>query len=328
MIRFLMILLCGLPLMCMGATPTCAGLHFDEAELRSRVNALIEMQLERSKIAGAVAVVTCGDQTILLEGYGYADLAQGQRVDPQTVFRLGSVSKLLTSLAVMQLVEAGKLDLDQDVNAYLNFRIPNAEGDQPVTLWRLLTHRAGFEEQIKGQVVAPGQPLTPLGVFVQENVPPRLFPRGDVPAYSNYGFTLAGYIIERMSGERFADYMAAHILRPLGLASTSFAQPLPIALAARRARAYSDARLKPEADELYQHVPAAGLSSSGADMAQLLKLLSSPTSLEQRHVLMASTYARLIEPQETAPPGINRMLLGWMERSIAPYVKLVVASKI
>lgn len=296
--------------------PLCR-LTVDDAAVSRAVSDLVTRQLADQKIAGAVVGVVCGDRTVLLNGYGYADVAQKTPVDPaRTMFRLGSLSKMLTSVAVMQLVDAGKLHLDRDVNAYLDFTVPTPRGGLPVTLRRLLTHRAGFEEQFKGQVVAPGAQLAPLGEFLRKNQPVRLFPKADVPAYSNYGFTLAGYIVERVSGEAFAHYVDAHIFKPLGLAHSSFEQPLPHRLSPYLSREYRDAREPAAPDDQYQHVAAAGMSASGGDMTRLTQLLLDSKRLEALHVLSQASYRRLLEPQETAPPGMNRMLLGWMERSV------------
>jgi CubicO group peptidase (beta-lactamase class C family) len=300
-----------------GAQNSRCHVKVDDVSLRALVDQLVPLQLKRSKIAGAVVGIVCGKRTIVLHGYGFADVASKQPVDAKkTLFRLGSLSKMLTSVAVMQLVEAKKLDLDRDVNAYLDFNIPTPPDGVPVTLRRILTHRAGFEEQFKGQVIAPGAAVPPLGRFLKDNLPVRLFPKGDVPAYSNYGFALAGYIVERTSGEVFEQYVDTHILRPLGLVNTSFAQPLAPRLASNLSRAYSDSGEPAQPEEHYQHAPAAGLSATGEDMTLLMQFFLDPPQLEARHVLTQASYAQLLQPQEQAPPGMNRMLLGWMERSV------------
>jgi CubicO group peptidase (beta-lactamase class C family) len=138
-----------------------------------------------------------------------------------TLVRPGSISKLFTAIAVMQLVEQGKLDLDRDINDYLDFDIPTPNGGVPVTLRRLMTHRAGFEEHVKGLFSADRVP-EPLGHWLARLLPRRLFPAGDVSAYSNYGMALAGYIVERAAGEPYADYVADRILQPLGMAHATF----------------------------------------------------------------------------------------------------------
>jgi len=148
-------------------------------------------------------------------------------VDPDTtLFRPGSISKLFTWTAVMQLVEAGKLDLDADVNRYLDFRIPPRDG-QPVTLRELMTHTPGFEEHLTSIFGRDPASLFPLRDFERDQIPARLYPPGRIPAYSNYGAGLAGYIVQRVSCEPFETYIERHIFAPLGMTHASFRQPLP-----------------------------------------------------------------------------------------------------
>src|SRR5262249_2234779 len=159
--------------------------------------------------------------------------------------------KLLTATAVMQLVEQGKLDLDRDVNAYLDFAIPQTYPD-PVTLRRLLTHTAGFEETLKNLFVSRDGDLKPLRTYLVNQRPARIFPPGKIPSYSNYGFTLAGYIVERVSGEKFERYVDNHILRPLRMTSSTFDQPLPPQLASHISQGYLNASKKPPDFEFVQ----------------------------------------------------------------------------
>src|SRR5690606_10891932 len=144
-------------------------------------------------IAGAVVVVVKDGQLLLEKGYGYADVAAKQPVDPaRTLFRPGSNSKLFTATAAMQLVERGQLDLDVDISRYLDFTIPAAFG-HPITLRHLLTHTAGLQGAVKDLVFHDEARLRPLGAYVRELLPPRIDPPGRVPAYSNYGMGLVGY---------------------------------------------------------------------------------------------------------------------------------------
>jgi CubicO group peptidase (beta-lactamase class C family) len=171
-------------------------------DLDAFLHPLIKDPLARLKIASAVVVVVVvkDDGILFARGYGYADVENKRPMTADaTLVRPGSISKLFTGIAVMQLVEQGKLDLDRDVNDYLDFHIPTPDGGVPVTLRRLMTHRAGFEEHVKGLFSADRVP-EPLGRWVTRSLPRRLFPGGDVPAYSNYGLALAGYIVERAAG--------------------------------------------------------------------------------------------------------------------------------
>jgi CubicO group peptidase (beta-lactamase class C family) len=133
----------------------------------SVVDPLMEEWIGKHKGPGAVVVVVTSDATVFAQGYGFADVeAKRPFTADATLVRPGSISKLFTGIAVMQLVEAGKLDLDRDVNAYIDFVIPTPEGGVPVTLRRLLTHRAGFEEHVKGLFLRGGEP-EPLGHWLR-----------------------------------------------------------------------------------------------------------------------------------------------------------------
>src|SRR5215469_3828078 len=207
------------------------GPELTKADFETFLDALILSQLRNRNIAGAVVSVVKDGQMLFQKGYGYADFEAKRPVLPeQTLFRPGSISKLFTATAVMQLVEQGKLDLDRDVNDYLDFAIPKTY-PEPVTLRRLLTHTAGFEETLKNLFVAHEGDLKPLRTYLVNQMPARIFPPGKIPSYSNYGFTLAGYIVERTSGEKFERYVDNHILRPLRMTNSSFDQPLSSQLA-------------------------------------------------------------------------------------------------
>src|ERR1700689_5521102 len=182
--------------------------------------------LATGDIAGAVVAVVKDGQIVTERGFGYADVEKRTPVDPKlTLFRPGSVSKLFTWTAVMQQVEQGKIDLDADVNQYLDFKIPARDG-KPVTMRQLMQHVAGFEEQAKG--IMSDDPKSPgFEPLLKQWVPERVFVPGTTPAYSNYGASLAGYIVQRASGGSFDDSLDKHIFAPLDMTHSTFRQPLP-----------------------------------------------------------------------------------------------------
>lgn len=160
-------------------------------------------------------------------------------MDPQsTLFRVASISKIPTSISAMQLVEQGKLDLDTDIDTYLDFEVERSF-DEPITLRHLLTHTAGFEEYLHGGFTPDAS--YDLERHVKEDVPAQVFAPGTTPAYSNYGMDLVGYIVQRVSGERFEDYAREHVLEPAGMTSSTYDQPLPEELKGRMARGYTTA---------------------------------------------------------------------------------------
>jgi CubicO group peptidase (beta-lactamase class C family) len=193
----------------------------DPAELEAFLDGLFAEQMEEHHIAGAAISVVRDGKLFFAKGYGYADLEEGIPVDPeQTVFRIGSVTKLFTWTAVMQLVEQGKLDLEADVNTYLDFRIPDTY-PQPVTLRHLLTHTAGFEDLYVDFITLESEDLLPQGAFLASHIPARVRPPGECAAYSNYGTALAGYIVARVSGQTYDQYIQENILDRLGMAHST-----------------------------------------------------------------------------------------------------------
>ncbi len=241
-----------------------------KADVDTWLDGFMPYALSSGGIAGAVVVVVKDGQVLTERGFGYADVKTKRPVDPQkTLFRPGSVSKTFTWTAVMQQVEAGKLDLDTDVNRYLDFTIPPYHG-QPITLRNLMTHSAGFEEQLRDNFVTKAADMLPLDAFLKDNIPERIYAPGTVVAYSNYGATLAGYMVQRASGEPFDAYVKHHIFDPLGMTHSTFDQPLPAALAPDMASGYTTADKPPRPFEMITVAPAGSLSSTGDDMARFM----------------------------------------------------------
>lgn len=284
-------------------------------DLEPWLDGFMDGQLRQGDLPGAVVVVVKDGQILLAKGYGYADVAARRRVDPEkTLFRVGSVTKLFTWTAVMQLVEAGKIDLDRDVNAYLDFRIPD-NGLGPITMRNLMTHRGGFEEVGKTLITSdPRQAQTTSG-WVHTRLPPRIFAPGTTPAYSNYGATLAGYIVERVSGERFEHYVAQHIFAPLGMTRASFAQPLAKPLAADLALGYAAASQPAKPFEYVNGVPAGALAVTGTDIARFMIAHLQNGQYGANHILQPATITLMRTPIAGIGP-LHRSLLGFYETSL------------
>ena len=215
-------------------------------ELEQWMDNLLQAQMEELHIPNAAVAVVSDGQVIYQKGYGYTDLEERRPVvADHTLFRVGSVSKLFTWTAVMQLVEQGKLDLNADVNQYLDFQLPSTllhgQGTAelaPITLAHLMTHTAGFEAYPDEIFRLSSADMLPLGQYVRTHQPARVFPPGEVAAYSNYGAALAGYIVERVTGQHFEEYVEQHIFAPLGMDHSTFRQPAPAQLEANLACPY------------------------------------------------------------------------------------------
>ena len=278
--------------------------------------------LREGDIPGAVVAVVKDGQILTARGFGFADLDKRTPVDPdRTLFRPGSVSKLVTWTAVMQMVEQHKLDLDHDVNGYLDFKIPSREG-QPVTLRHLMTHTGGFEETAKSIIYYDTKYPIPLDVYLKRWIPQRIFAPGTTPAYSNWGTALAAYMVQRASGEPFEDYVERHIFTPLAMSTATFRQPLPADRAAHLATGYAKPGQPPLGFELLGPWPAGSLSVSGADMARFMIAHLQDGELGGQRILAAATAQTMhdspldsINPMSLMPP-LNRMELGFFETNI------------
>jgi CubicO group peptidase (beta-lactamase class C family) len=277
---------------------------------------LIPYALARGDMAGGVFVVVKDGEILFAKGYGFSDIAKRAPVIPdQTMFRPGSVSKTFTWTAVMQLVQAGKIDLDRDVNDYLDFKIP-AKFGKPITMRNLMTHTAGFEDGIDKSFVKKADQLFPLADYVKNYMPARIEPPGKVVAYSNYGAALSGYIVQRLSGEPYADYVANHILKPLGMMHSTMEQPLPAGLAPFMAEGYIKASDdKPLPFEYVETAPAGSMSASGIDMAHFMIAQLEGGTYNGVSILNPATIALMHSPQSRMAPGVNGLDLGFYQEN-------------
>jgi CubicO group peptidase (beta-lactamase class C family) len=284
-------------------------------DLNAWLDGYMPYALHTGDIAGAVVAVVKDGQVLTARGFGYSDVANRTPVDPKlTLFRPGSVSKLFTWTAVMQLVEQGKIDLDADVNQYLDFKIPAREG-KPVTMRNLMQHTAGFEEQAKG--IMSDDPKSPsYEALLKQWVPERVFAPGTTPAYSNYGASLAGYIVQRLSGESFDDYIDKHIFAPLDMKYSSFRQPLPANLAPLMSKGYTLASDPPKPFEIVGPAPAGSLASPGEDMAHFMIAHLQNGEYHGSRILRAETAEMMHNSPLTLLPPLNRMELGFFETNV------------
>jgi CubicO group peptidase (beta-lactamase class C family) len=311
-------LLPAVPVQAKTATAATGSLHFAPAMTASDLDAfyagLVPYALERADIPGAVIVVVKGGKILFAKGYGYADVKTKRRVDPATtIFRPGSVSKLFTWTAVMQLVQAGKIDLDADVNRYIDFTIPPFDG-KPVTMRDLMTHTAGFEETIRDLLVDRADQVLPIDVYLKRRLPTRIFPPGKIIAYSNYGATLAGYIVQRVSGEKFEDYIAKHIFAPLKMRYSTFLQPLPKRLAPFMATGYLNAsENKTKPFEFVDTAPAGASSSTGIDMAHFMLAYLNGGTYDGVRLLDPATVREMWTPQVAPEKGLPGFDLGFYQ---------------
>jgi CubicO group peptidase (beta-lactamase class C family) len=298
-----------------GATADTAPAALTADDVNAWLDGYMPYALHTGDIAGAVVAVVKDGQILTERGYGYSDVAKRAPVDPKlTLFRPGSVSKLVTWTAVMQLVEQGKIDLDADVNQYLDFKIPARDG-KPVTMRNLMQHVAGFEEQAKN--IMSEDPKAPsYETLLKQWVPERVFAPGTTPAYSNYGASLAGYIVQRVSGETFDDYLDKHIFEPLDMKHSTFRQPLPADLVPLMSRGYELGSDEPHVFEIVGPAPAGSMSSPAEDMAHFMIAHLQNGEYHGNRILRAETAEMMHNSPLTLLPPLNRMELGFFETNV------------
>ncbi len=189
------------------------------ARFEAYLDGLVAAQFNDYKLAGMTFVMVKDGEVLLSKGYGYAHLDNLTPVDPAThLFRPGSVSKLFTWTAVMQLVEQDRLDLKADVSQYVDqFEIPN-EFDTPLTMENLMTHTPGLEDGAAGYLFADEESdLRPLAEVLETYTPTQVARPGAYSSYSNWSTALAGLIVANISGQSFESYVDEHIFQPLGM---------------------------------------------------------------------------------------------------------------
>lgn len=272
------------------------------AALPSFIDGVLAQQLDSREVAGAVVSVVSNGKILFSRGYGHADVDRGIAADPsRSLFRPGSVSKLFTWTALMQLVEQGRIGLDDDVHKYIDFKIPDTQS-RPILVRHLLDHSLGFEDRSAGITVDGPAEFEPLGPWLAKNIPTRVREPGIEVSYSNYGTALAGYIVERVSGEPFPDYVERHIFKPLGMDRTTFREPLSAAMEPDRAIGYElvDGRFIARPFEHYHNImPAGSASSTANDMARFMIAHLQEGRLGSSRILKPET-ARMMQTALTA----------------------------
>ncbi len=287
------------------------------AGLAEFVDGIMAQQIATREVAGAVVTVVSKGKVLFSRGYGYADIDRKIPVDGEkTLFRPGSVSKLFTWTALMQQVEQGKVKLDDPIDKYLDFTIPTNGQTRPILVRHLLDHSPGFED-LGGITTDDVSGLIPLDTFLKDpkNIPTRVREPGVETSYSNYGSAIAGYIVQRVSGEKFADYIDKHIFGPLGMKSATFREPLTGDRAANMANGYKlvDGKLVAKPFELYSNImPAGSVSATGPDLARFMLAHLGNGRLGNVQILKPETMRLMRTDLTRNAPALQPMAHGYM----------------
>jgi len=289
----------------------------DPEEFRAFIDDFFAREMEEDHIPGAVFLLVKDGRVFYSRGYGFANLERREPVDPDhTVFRVGSNSKTLTAAAVLTLVDEGRLDLDTDVNEYLtSLQVPSTFRE-PITLRHLLTHTAGLDERLFGQHARTRDDALDLREYLAEHLPPRTMPPGVVVSYNDHGTSLAGLVVEDVSGQRFAQYVADRIFGPLGMTRSSFdvADLTPVIRAGlATSYRYWNGRHTPYEYDYIQTAPAAGLVTTASDMGRFLIALLNGGQLGGRRILSEPMTGVMLDRQFAHAPRLRGRAFGFVE---------------
>jgi CubicO group peptidase (beta-lactamase class C family) len=269
----------------------------DQLELRARIGTI----LNRWPAVGLAVGVVRNGRLEFFHGHGFADIASNTPVTEDTVFRIGSITKTFTAIAVMQLVEQGLVDLDAAANDYLcAYRlIPAKTTHRPATLRHLLTHTAGLPEVVYpsrilqpvfGEMVKLGKPVPSLAEYYRGALRLAAEP-GTRYIYTDHGFATLGQIVEDMSGKPFDRYLHEHVFEPLGMSDTNLLRSAPVE--SRLATGYQlrSAGAKPVTDSEVITIGGGGIYSTPRDMARYLAALLGGGANEHGSVLKPKSLA-------------------------------------
>lgn len=290
----------------------------DPQDLETLVDNVFAEELEAGGVpGGAVAVVKDGE-IFFARGYGYADIDQKLPVDAETtLFRVASLSKLFTATAAMQLQAEGLIDMEDPIAPYLGDEVELENPfSTPVTFAQLLTHTDGSTKRRIGLAADTEANLQPLEDYLADHLPPIVYPPGVVFSYSSHSIALLGYLVQRISGQPFIDYIHDHILDPLDMNRSSFAQPSPHQEDLATGYQKQGGNFQP-VPYLYLNIgPAAALSSTATDMAHFMIAQLQGGQYEGASILPPDAIAAMHRIQFRPHPKLPGTGYGFRERRI------------
>lgn len=312
----------GLAFLLIGASTVAVPADLDNpAELEAFIDGLVKpLMTVNGSPSGTVAIRKDGEP-IFAKGYGHQNIEEQIPVDPaRTLFRPGSTSKLFTWISVMQLVEQGKLDLDTDINTYLeNFQIRDTF-DEPITLRHIMTHTSGFEDGALGYLILDNpERIMPLAEAMERYQPERVNPPGKQTAYSNYATAVAGLIVQNVSGMPFNDYLEQNIFEPLGMENSTFVEPLPERLAHNMAVSYrlEAGRYVEKPFEIISNFgPAGAMSATATDLVRFGQAILNGGELDGQRIIGEDTLDQMLTRAFSHDERMMGMALGFYEEEV------------
>ncbi|QSQ21699.1 beta-lactamase family protein [Pyxidicoccus parkwayensis] len=298
--RYLLALLltCAFASACDDDDPPSQGT--DYSTLKRELGREIPFAMQQAGVNGLSLALVDGDEVVWARGFGVADAESGVQASEHTVYNVGSVAKVFTTSAVMQLVEQQRANLDRPIEeAIPGFSMRARFSSEPITLRNLLTHHAGIPEQLEGGFSPRPLTLTERVEALRDEY--RVWPVGTVYAYSNTGFVIAGRAVETASASDFDTYMQQHIFGPLGMQHSAFR--LTPAIVERLAKGYGAP--SPESLPPYwleSEGPAGGLRASADDLSRYVRMLLNEGRFENQQVLRPESLQEMWREQNAGHP--------------------------
>ena len=285
----------------------------DSIELRVFVDSFMTARMASDRIPGAGFVFVRNGRALMMRGYGLANVAQQRTVVPEsTIWRVGSISKVFTATAVMQLVDRGAAKLDAPIDTYVRrVAIPRTY-PEPVTVRQLLNHTAGFDEVRPGTQAQTRDGLLPLDQFLNNRLV-RVRPPGRTTAYSTYGITLAGELIEEVSGVTFENFLQRNIWEPLGMRRSGIDVPTALQGAVAMGYEISGDSLVAQPWEWYHTAPASSINATIADMGRFLIAHLPTVGTATARILSDSALREMHRQQVAMHPSVPGFALGFYE---------------
>lgn len=277
----------------------------EAARIAAIVDPVIAADLAQSGIPGAAFVFVRGGRIVYQQGYGFSDLRTGERADPErTVWPVASITKTVTALAALRLVEQGRVDLDADVNAYLRRLQVPSQGYGPLTLRHLLSHTGGLDELPGRQFVGNDPP--DMAAFIKDRIV-RYRPPGERTAYGTYGIWLAGILVEDVAREEYADYVRRHVFAPAGMTHARIMAAPGDERGVAVPYRIEDGRAEPVPHEWYVSTPTSSMAATAGDMGRLLLAFLGHARPGAKPILSR----RLLQATQSQQATVHPDIPGW-----------------
>jgi CubicO group peptidase (beta-lactamase class C family) len=267
--------------------------------LENYFNEYIPEQIQQYNIPGATILVCSNNSILYSKGYGYSDVDANILVDPaQTIFPMGSMSELFTWTALMQLYEQNILDLNKDIREYLvnTSIILTSQYNTSITTMNLMGHAAGFEDNVIGEEAMSSGTVLDLESYLAKHSPYQLYDPGTVMAYSNYGATLGGFLVELLTNQSFPEYINQNLFQPLNMSSSIFGNMHEINENLATGYIRNNDEIVETSPFYLNIIPAGGLFSTATDMSKFMQAQLNSGSYNNKSILSNETITFMHQP--------------------------------